>query len=248
MSKIMQADLYGLQFGLATQQEQLGSTFEDSKGRIFRYVKYNDGSTIYGIQGQGTYGVGHTSTGDVAILWEVTCDNNGTGAVAADGRGIIIPKVVLDGEFCWIQESGPSLVDTYVKDGSDIDTGDYMIIDETTVIDGLFEEVSGNEDQARAVAMADHETDRFFARFTPTANFTEGGTMTGASTATGTIKKVFNRGSTQYAYLLTSVSGTFSASTEAMTGTPAGSGSTGAVGTLTDVIMKAGNSRLIIWK
>ena len=238
MSQVRMADLYGKTLPLSIQQEALGATFVDSKDRVFQYIQYYDGATIYGIQGMFLYPIGG-GTGNVSA-YAMTCDNNLTN-VKAIGRGIIIPDVVLDTEYCWMQKRGPSLVETYANAAQS--AGASLIADNTTVYDGQLEAFTdpGNEELIIADLLAEDETTRTFLRFAPTTNFAVGETITGGtSAATCVIEKIYARGSTQYAFLCNTMSGTWTAA-EALTGSVAGVGTLGAAGTYTQFTISPGN-------
>ena len=245
MSEVKYADLYGNTKSLAVQQTELGNTFVDNSGREFKYVQYDDGAgNITAIAGMVALGLGSGGTSD-APLNKVTCDY-GTAASDQAFAGIIIPDVVRHNEYCWIQVSGPALVDIW-GDGS-IQDRDYLVPDTAAAThDGAVDTMAaGEEHQSMGVATADDETDVMIELPSVAADFSVGGTVTGgSSSATGTIKKIFSAGGTQYALLLTSVSGTFSAS-EALTS--GGGGSCATCGDFVYYRIKAGNARLRGWR
>lgn len=233
MGQVRSADLKGLVFPLSVQVEELGSTFVDSKGREFRYVKYNDGDdSIQGLRGHSVLPIGANAT-NVSTIYEVTANFDTTTVVGTVSfGGIIIPDVVLDGEYCWLQIKGMGLV------GAWADAAQTRIA--TTLTDKC---IPGASDGAVAVLTAGYEqqvcleiladidgvptaaTDRYYMSLISThvGSFVVGETVTGGTSLdTAVVVEKLSRGTTDYGLIVSTATSTYFQAAETLTGGTSG--------------------------
>jgi hypothetical protein len=216
--------------------------------REYKFIQYNDGDgNIPGLRGQVCYAVG-ANAANVGTAHEVTCDLGSATVVSQDDtEGLIMPNVILNGEFCWIQKVGMGLTrgefPVYMwADGAIDRSADSMnrwlvagASDGTVVelTDGVEETIfAANYADVDAVPTA--AADRFLASIpagqTTTAQFAVGETVT-ANTDTAVVVEVLSRGTTDYGLIVSTVTADYWAATEtAVGGTSAASGVIGVVG------------------
>lgn len=236
MGRVTSADLKGLVFPLSVQVEELGSTFVDSKGREFRYVKYNDGDdNIPGLRGHLALPIG-ANAANVSTIYEVTANYDTTTVVGTVSfGGIIIPDVVLNGEYCWVQVQGIGLVIAWA------DAAQTRITTTLTdkcipgAADGTMAVLTaGFEQQVCLEILADIDAvptaaaDRYLAPIpagqTTTAQYIVGETVT-ANTDTSVVVEILRRGATDYGLIVSTVTSDYFAAAEtAVGGTSAASG------------------------
>ena len=234
--QVRMADLYGKTMPLSIQQETLGATFEDQLGRVFRYVKYNDGDdNIPGLRGH-TVGLIGANAANVSSVYEVTANFDSSTVVTTAGfAGIIIPDVVLHGEFCWIQIAGIGLVAAWADAAQDRSTDEDTNRCIPGAADGtLATGADGSEQEVCIELLADIDavptasTDRYLAPIpahqTTTAQFAVGETVT-ANTDTSVVVEVLRRGVYDYGLIVSTVTSDYFAAAEtAVGGTSAASG------------------------
>ena len=245
MGRVTSADLKGLVFPLSVQVEELGSTFVDSKGREFRYVKYNDGDgNLPGVRGQICYNV-VVNAANISIQYQVTCDLGSSTVVSDDDfAGIIVPDVVLNGEYCWVQVHGVGLVRAWAeaaidRDGTNELTKRLRPSSTDGIVASLADGTGGQPEQWFALLLADVDgtptavADRFLATIpagqTTTAQFAVGETVT-ANAKTGVVVEVLRRGTTDYAIIASTLSAAWAAAETGVGGTSAASGVLSAIG------------------
>lgn len=230
MGRVQSADLKGLVFPLSVQVEELGSTFVDSKGREFRYMKYNDGDgDVPGCRGQIVYLV----PGDADVpsyIYEVTVDLSST-TVPSQGlfAGVIIPDVILNGEYCWAQIKGINLVPLWAditaidRSTSEVTkhlmpaaaaneniAGDGIVGVSTEALDvNVFGELLADVDGTPTLP-----TDRVFLHIpagqTATPQFIVGETITGGTSSdTAVVVEVLRRGAKDYGLIVSTVTATY---------------------------------------
>jgi len=89
-----------------TQLEVLGAIRFDATGKIYKYVKYTDGSGNLNMI-VGDVVTWDEDSGPEAFL--VTCDESDNGT-AEIGAGVVQATVLLDADFIWIQIKGLATV------------------------------------------------------------------------------------------------------------------------------------------
>ncbi len=234
--KVRMADLYGKTMLLSIQREELGAEFEDEKGRMFRYVKYNDGDdNIPGLRGH-LVGLIGADAANVSSIYEVTANFDSSTVVTTAGfAGIIIPDVVLNGEYCWVQVAGMGLVNAWADAAQDRSTNELTNRCIPGAADGTVAVLTaGNEQQVCLEILADIDAvptaaaDRYLAPIpvgqTTTAQFAVGETVT-ANTDTAVVVEVLKRGAKDYGLIVSTVTSDYWAAAEtAVGGTSAASG------------------------
>lgn len=234
--QVRMADLYGKTKPLSIQQEALGAEFEDHLGRLFRYVKYNDGDdNIPGLRGHLAGLVG-ANAANVSSLYEVTANFDSSTIVSTGGfGGIIIPDVVLNGEYCWVQVGGLGLVMAWADAAQDRSTNELTNRCIPGAADGTLAVLTAGQEQEVCIelladidAVPTAATDRYVgpipAGQTTAAQFAVGETVT-ANTDTAVVVEVLKRGATDYGLIVSTVTDDYWAAAEtAVGGTSAASG------------------------
>ncbi len=237
MGRVTSADLKGLVFPLSVQVEELGSTFVDSKGREFRYVKYNDGDDdIQGLRGHMALPIG-ANAANVSTIYEVTANYDTTTVVGTvPFGGIIIPDVVLNGEYCWTQIEGIGLVAAWA------DAAQTRITTTLTdkcipgAADGTMAVLTaGLEQQVCIEILADIDgvptaaTDRYYIPLISThvGSYVVGETVTGGSSSdTAVVVEKLSRGTTDYGLIVSTATSTYFQAAETLTGGTSGATAT----------------------
>jgi len=241
--KVRMADLYGKTKPLSIQQEELGAEFE-LDGRLFRYVKYNDGdANIPGLRGTMSYKVG-ANAANVGTRNERTCDLGSTTVVSTDQfGGIIIPDVVLHSEYYWEQFRGTGLVNMWNAAAITRTTNALTERLRPGTTDGisivLADGATGEPQEWFALLLANVDgtptasTDRFLATIpehqTTPAQFAVGETVT-ANAKTGVVVEVLRRGVYDYGIIASTLSAAWAGAETAVGGTSVASGVIGAIG------------------
>ncbi|RWI94661.1 MAG: hypothetical protein E5X33_30520 [Mesorhizobium sp.] len=135
------AQLTGTESGKAPK---IGDTYEAYDGKVYRFVKYNQGAgAIAAVVGNvvGFYAAGGVSAGQYN---EVTSDVSDT---AANGAGVLAGAPG-NGEYGWIQVKGPATVTTALVSGAD---GNALILSATT--DGTLKVAAAVTDTVCAYAI-----------------------------------------------------------------------------------------------
>ncbi len=216
--------------------------------RLYQFKQYNDGDgNIPGLRGQICYDVVVAATNRIT-MHEITCDyTEGTVIASQEFAGLIMPNVVLDGEFCWVQTDGDGLT----RGEFPVYTWTNAAITRTSDAPWTQRLIPHTIDGVSAVASTANES-RIFSQLyadvrsplsvgtlyyliaiplgqTTSAQFSIGETIT-ANGDDGDVVEVLRRGTTDYGLILTDVTGAMLATETAVGGTSAASGVIGAVG------------------
>lgn len=90
----------------------LGDNYVDHTGRVYKFVLFSDGTgNVAAVAGNMVYYVAETG----AETFTVTSDLSDSGNVAA-GMLMAAPA---DGEYCWVQVTGPATLNTALTAGAD---------------------------------------------------------------------------------------------------------------------------------
>lgn len=90
----------------------LGDNFTASDGRVYKFVKFNNGSgDVTAVAGNFCYYLAETG----AETWTVTSDLSDSSYVGAG----VFQSAPADGEYCWIQVHGPATLTTALTAGAD---------------------------------------------------------------------------------------------------------------------------------
>ncbi len=244
--QVRMADLYGNITPLSIQQEELGATFEDAKGRVFEYSQYNDGDgDIPGLKGMICYDV-VVDAANISNPYQTTCDiTQGTIVSGEEFSGVIIPDVVLHSDFYWKQKSGIGLVDMWAVAAQTRTTDTYTnhLIPHT--VDGVgVVAAAGSEHLQYATLLADISgvptaaTGRYIVgipagNIAAGTNFAAGELVSGGTSSDGgTVVEVLKVGATDYGLILSTLTGSAVYFQAAETLTGATSGATGLVGVI----------------
>jgi len=214
--------------------------------RLYQFKQYNDGdANLAGVRGQVCYAV-TAEDANVGTAHEVTCDLGSTTVVSQDDfAGVIMPNVVLNGEFCWVQTAGMGLTrgefPVYLWASAAINkSGDSMnrwLIPGATdgtvasLTDGVEETVCAAL-LADVIVVAGLATERFLATIPTTRSglFVVGETVT-ANAKTGVVVEVLSRGSVNYGIIVSTMSAAWVAAETALGGTSGATATFGVVGT-----------------
>jgi len=216
--------------------------------RLYQFKQYNDGDgNIPGLRGQICYDV-VVDAANRATAHEVTCDiTEGTVVSSQEFSGVIMPNVVLNGEFCWVQTDGDGLTrgefpvymwaEAAITRTTDMFTQRIIpgTVDGNSVVSA-----TGSEARIFGQLYADIDgvptaaADRYLASIpagqTTTAQFAVGETVT-ANTDTAVVVEVLRRGTTDYGLIVSTVTADYWAAAEtAVGGTSGASGVIGVVG------------------
>lgn len=90
----------------------LGDNFSSGGGKVYKFVKFNNGSgDVAAVAGNMAYYLAETG----AETFTVTSDLSDSAYIGA-GMFMSVPA---DGEYCWIQVSGPATLNTALTAGAD---------------------------------------------------------------------------------------------------------------------------------
>lgn len=215
--------------------------------RIYQFKQYNDGDgNIPGLRGQICYDV-VVDAANRSTAHEVTCDyTEGTVVASQEFAGVIMPNVVLNGEFCWVQTDGDGLTrgefpvytwtNAAITRTSDIWTQRLIphtidgisVVASTTNESRIFSQLYADVRDPLSVSTL-HYLIAIPLGQTTSAQFAVGETVT-ANGDDGDVAEVLRRGTTDYGLILTGVTGAMVATETAVGGTSAASGVIGTVG------------------